>query len=374
MKNVLMTALQPGGGIKTFFRYVYGQENFKNYEFTLVAPDHGLGEYLRDFLPSGRIRLETAETGSFAFIRQVRSLVRKGDFQLVHSHGFSAGALTEFAIMGLNQCHLMTAHDVFNQAQFQRFKGRFKHILMSAAFKRMDAIHTVTDDARNNFLDFFPAIGPERIHGILHGIDTAYFREGCALPLRKTIGLSPDTPLIGFFGRFMGQKGFRQIVDAIDLIRTRRLMAEVPHVATFGWGGFIREDYAYLGGLGLCKYFHQMPQTDNMAGSIKGVDLVVMPSRWEACGLLAMEALTAGVPIIGSDCIGLREVLDGSPAQQVSVGDTEALAAAIIREFQDIDSRRGEFKRYQEVAVSRFSIERPARELALLYSKLNDQG
>ena len=320
-----MTALQPSGGIRTFFKYVYGNETFDGSTFSLVAPDHGVAAFLNAALPQGRIILVPAETGNIAFIRQIRNLAKSEGFDLVHSHGFSAGIFTQIALAGISTSHLMTAHDVFNAAQFRGLKGNLKHRVMSFVFSRISAIHTVTEDARQNLMHFFPAVDASRVTGILHGVDTVFFRDGKPDQLKQQLNLEPDVPLIGFFGRFMGQKGFRLIVDAVKRIFDEGLLPVVPHVATFGWGGFIREDYAYLEELGLKDHFHQMPQTDNMAAALKGVDLVAMPSRWEACGLLAMEALAAGVPIVGSNSIGLREVLAGSPAQQVPVGDSFAL-------------------------------------------------
>lgn len=372
--NVLMTALQPGGGIRTFFRYIYSQPVFEDFSFTLLAPDDGLSDYLAEFLPAGRITVISAGPSLIKFMGQARRLAKKPDYQLVHSHGFSAGVLTELAMAGAGKTHLMTAHDVFNQPQFRGFKGRLRHWGMEAAFRHMDAIHTVTEDARANLIEFFPGVTPSQVVGILHGVDTAYFRDGKPEPLKESLGLSQEIPLIGFFGRFMGQKGFRLIVQAIKQIRDEKLLLAVPHVATFGWGGFVREDYAYLEELGLKDYFHQMPQTNNMAGALKGVDVVAMPSRWEACGLLAMEALAAGVPIVGSDCVGLREVLDGSPARQVPVGNARALADALLDEINNLEQRRDAFQGYQSEAVERFAIDRPARALADLYRQLGTRA
>jgi glycosyltransferase involved in cell wall biosynthesis len=372
--NVLMTALQPGGGIRTFFRYIYSQKVFEGFRFTLLAPDDGLSDYLSEFLPSGRITVISAEPAPIKFMVQVRRMAKNPDYDLVHSHGFSAGVLTELAMVGVSKTHLMTAHDVFTKAQFQGFKGHLRQWGMATAFRRMSAIHTVTEDARANLIEFFPGVAPSQVVGILHGVDTAYFRDGKPEPLKESLGLSPETPLIGFFGRFMGQKGFRLIVQAIRRIRDEQLLPVVPHVATFGWGGFIREDYAYLEELGLKDYFHQMPQTNNMTGALKGVDLVAMPSRWEACGLLAMEALAAGVPIVGSNCVGLREVLEGTPALQVPVGSDSALADALVSEIKNLDQRRAAFQAYQPEAVERFAIDRPARTLADLYQQLDTQA
>ena len=372
--RILMTALNPGGGIRTFFRYVYGNEAFNGYTFTLVAPDEGLSAFLNEFLPAGRITVIPAAAGKMSFLRQLRQLAVSESIDLVHSHGFSAGILTEFALDGRNIPHLMTAHDVFTDAQFHGVKGFLKHRCMGLVFRRIDGIHTVTEGARQNLIRFFPVIKSNRVYGILHGVDSAFFRDGQAEDIKGSLGLGSETPLIGFFGRFMSQKGFRLIVDAIKRIRDGEMLPATPHVVTFGWGGFIREDYAYLEGLGLDGFFHQLPQTNNMPGALKGVDVVAMPSRWEACGLLAMESLAAGVPIIGSDCEGLSDVLEGSPAKQVQAGDVISLADAIVEEIRELDQRKDLFLRYQPEAVERFAIERPAHALATLYHQLKTQA
>lgn len=368
--RILMSALQPGGGIRTFFRYVYSQPCFSECSITLVAPDRGLSGYLSEYVPGNRIKVIPARQGNTEFTRQLRALIAGDKFQLVHSHGFSAGLLTEIAGTGYDVPHLMTAHDVFLPAQFSGWKGRAKQLAMSVLFHRITAIHTVTEDAKANFLEFFPAVDRNRVHGILHGVDTEYFRAGKPRALKAELGLDEQSPLLGFFGRFMGQKGFRLVVDAVAELRQAGVMDPLPHVVTFGWGGFIREDYEYLAEKGLEQYFHQCDKTDDMAAAIKGVDLVVMPSRWEACGLLAMEALAAGTPIIGSDCIGLREVLEGSPAQRVPVGDSSALASAIVRDTQDLPSRKRAFLEYGETAVNEFNISCPANQLVELYGRM----
>ena len=111
-----------------------------------------------------------------------------------------------------------------------------------------------------------------------------------------------------------------------------------------------------------------MPGTDNMPSMIKAVDMVVMPSRWEACGLLAMEVLSAGIPLLSSDCIGLREVVAGSPARTFLPGDHARLADLIRKEAEQ--SSKQEFADYQSIAVRRFGIARPAQELRALYDQL----
>ena len=72
--RVLMSALHPEGGIRTFFRYIYGHPVFSGSRFTLVAPDRNLSEYLAEFLPDQSIQIIVAEKGKPGFIRQMRAV------------------------------------------------------------------------------------------------------------------------------------------------------------------------------------------------------------------------------------------------------------------------------------------------------------
>jgi glycosyltransferase involved in cell wall biosynthesis len=62
---------------------------------------------------------------------------------------------------------------------------------------------------------------------------------------------------------------------------------------------------------------------------LRQLDLVVVPSLWEASSLVSMEAMAAGVPVLGSDCIGLREVLRDTPSRMVAANNATALAAGL---------------------------------------------
>lgn len=366
--KVLLTARQPGGGIRTFFRYIYSQEIFNDVSLTIVAPDFELSGYLDKHIPPNRFKATYIKPSNFALLRAVREKLQEESFDLVHSHGFSAGVMTEVAGVGVGIPHLMTAHDVFRPEQFSGIQGWLKQHFLSMLFRRVSRIHTVTRSAGENFTDFMPWVPTDRVETILHGVDAEYFRCGQCTDLRALLELPEDRPLIGYFGRFMAQKGFRTLVDAIGLIASSVEAGRVPHVVTFGWGGFIREDYQYLKERGLSEYFHQLPGTDAMPDMLKSVDMVAMPSRWEACGLLAMEALCAGVPIIGTNCVGLRDVLDGTPGVMIPPLSSDALAKAILDYVER--PNRADFEKYQPIACKRFAVARPAASLRRLYADM----
>ena len=139
-------------------------------------------------------------------------------------------------------------------------------------------------------------------------------------------------------------------------------------IVAVGSGGFVREEKIWIESLGLKNEVLFLPATSEVAKTLKGMDLLVMPSLWEACSLLAMESLVSGVPVIGTDCIGLGEVLEGSPARVVKPRDVDGLASTI--EEHVIDNRRIEFEHYISTACQRYDIKRVINDVVMMYQKI----
>jgi len=361
-KHILLVVRHPVGGIRTYFKYIYSQDALSDFRFTIIAPDEEFSSLMKDIFGAALTRFVPVAS-SVELASQAWSCLHKNPVDLVHSHGFTAGALTAASAIYAGVPHLMTAHDIFQEKQFAGFKGRIKRSVLSHALRRIDCLHTASQGSTENLMSNIPGLEESRLCLIPHGIDSERFFNAEPLPLHLEI--DNDKALIGFFGRFMSPKGFRYLVDAIGVIVEEGLSNRAPLVLTFGEGGYIKEDYTYIEECGLSEYFMMMPYIQDMPGVIKSVDMIVMPSLWEACGLLAMEALVAGVPIIGTSCVGLREVLSGTPADMVPPGNSRALAKALALEMNI--PRKKEFVQYSITAKKRFSRDKPASQLQALY-------
>lgn len=365
-KRILLVIRYPVGGIRTYIKYIYGQNIFDVFDFTVLTPDQGLDKFFNEIFMDRNLEYITCKN-NFSFLKNVYKYMSINKVAIIHSHGFTAGSLSAIVTSFSHVPHLMTAHDVFQKKQFIGYKGSIKKWILSALFKRIDFIHTVSIDATNDLYSYFPRIKKNNIRCIPHGIDTERFFLAERVDLDINYARD-DTCFIGFFGRFMAQKGFRYLVDAIEIITQEKLTKKIPLVLTFDWGGFVREEYLDIESRGLGNYFHMMQFTDDMPSVIRAMDIVAMPSLWESSGLLGMEALVSGVPIIGSNCIGLREVLADSPAIMVSPKDSKALAKTIAKEINSPSKK--EFQRFSDIARERFSIQRPALELKKLYDEI----
>ncbi len=370
-KRVLLVIRWPVGGIRTFVRYVYRNFDPECWQFTIIAPDLPEMRLLIDDLSVLDIRFRPVDPNPslWAFSFCIASELARGRYDLMHSHGFTSGMCSALPAFVRRTPHLLTSHDVINEKQFAGLKGKAKRHLMGQMLGLVDTIQSVSYDAQENLLAYFPALSRKegKCVVIVNGIEVDRFIDASPRDLRSELGLGGDFFLIGFMGRFMAQKGFRYLVEAIEILQEKNLPKK-PLVMTFGDGGFIREEKKGIEDRGVEESFRFMPFTPNVAGTIKGVDVVAIPSLWEACPLLPMEALVCGTPVIGSDCIGLREVLRSTPALVVKSGDGRILADAIEKEIKE--SSKNRFIPFIDEAVSRFDVKKQSRNLLVLYEDM----
>jgi glycosyltransferase involved in cell wall biosynthesis len=372
--RVLVVMRWPLGGIRTHVLYNVPQIQGHGYRFTFVGPDDASFDtfaWTFSRLPGAEfIRVPTY--GKWCPLwRAVRREVRTGRYNLLHSHGLTAAVQGVAGCFGTGMPHVTTLHDVFRPCHFTGWRGRVKRWVLARALRRLTAIIAVGDDVQANLLEYFPSLeraAPRRVT-IINGIDVHKF--GAYAPvgndLRQRLELHSETALLGFLGRFMEQKGFLVLLDAIEqLISTPS--APPFHLVAVGCGDYKREYQKDIQRRGLDGQVSLLDFTPDVLPVLQQLDLLVMPSLWEACPLQPMEAMAAGVPVLGTDCIGLREVLRGTPSRVVRAGDAESLAAGLHEALRA--PRTAEAREYAAEACRRFDNERSARRLVELYDEM----
>ena len=97
--------------------------------------------------------------------------------------------------------------------------------------------------------------------------------------------------------------------------------------------------------------------------------MFIMPSRSEAWGLAALEAMAHGVPVIASDAGGLPEIIEpGNGGWLIPAGDPEALARAITDAATNMDVLRAQGHKARERARL-FSVDRMVEQTAAFYQR-----
>jgi glycosyltransferase involved in cell wall biosynthesis len=208
----------------------------------------------------------------------------------------------------------------------------------------------------------------QKVSVIENGIEVERFLTSGTRDLRQELGLPENSFLIGFLGRHMPEKGFTYLLGALDNLKKEEGLPRQPLLLSFGQeDGYIREEKINVKERGLSEWVHFLSFAPDVGSTLKGLDVIAMPSLREACGLLAMEAMVAGVPLIGTNCIGLREVLRGTVAGVVPPGDSHALSEALVREMRN--PTKAKAREFAKEAAARFQVRERAAEIEKLMLK-----
>ena len=167
----------------------------------------------------------------------------------------------------------------------------------------------------------------------LDEVDPDEFHPGRAGRFRAQAGIADDAPLVGSGGRIDTWKGFDVLLDAVGPMRAAR-----PDLQVVIAGPPVRDKVAYADGLAAraagMAGVHWLGPRDDMAELIADLDVLALPSTEpEPFGLVVVEALASGVPVVATAAGGPVEILGPLPDEAgrlVAAGDSEALARAIL--------------------------------------------
>lgn len=363
-----MVVRWPVGGIRTFINYVYSQWGDSSLELHFLTPNlpevHALKAQLKHVNCVWH-STSSSDPGFKEFFVAAQKIMSNNKFDLVHAHGFTSAFSVALRLPFMRAKGIFTSHDVLNASQFSGIVGQLKKIIFAFLLNRFNVIHSVSHAAQNNLLEMLPLVSKKKAQVILNGVDTERFFSAEPFALKQALNIAPEVKVIGFFGRFMSQKGFKYLVDAVAKLESQR--PGQYRVVCFGSGGFIREEKAALEQRGLLHLFHFHDFVADTAPYVKGCDIVAMPSLWEACPLVPMEVLAAGVPLVASSCIGLSEVCENTPAIMVEPANSDQLYQACLG-VNEISKQT--FIDFSPTAKDRFNIKSSTATFRTLYSSL----
>lgn len=367
--KVLLVVRWPVGGIRTFLKYLVSFFPSDRYRFFIIGTStEGMAALKADL--DGRVSLWELVPADgnemIGFISAVWKLDRQHRFDLIHAHGFTSMVSCLLAALVTSRAVVCTSHDVLSRRQFSGIRGLVRKTILGFALVRCKVVHSVSKDAEENLLAHFPIIIKRKSLVLKNGVDTSAFVKAKGSNLHDKFSIDPSLKVIGFFGRFMGQKGFKHLISAIEILRSQVNELSL-HVVCFGSGAFIREEQAEITRRGLDDFFTFAPFIPDVSNAMKGCDLIAMPSLWEACPLQPMEALCAGVPFVGTDCTGLREVLENTPAVVTKAGDSHSLARGIL---ECLELGREPFEDFVPEAVERFDVAKTAQGIYEMYERV----
>ncbi len=165
----------------------------------------------------------------------------------------------------------------------------------------------------------------DKVHVVPNGVDAAAWEPPVPVPR------SEGGPLVVSWGRVQYEKGFQTLVAALPMLRHSH---PDLRVVIAGRGSFLGELEAIAQGLGVDHMvrFPGFVSDDDLRDLLHTCSCAVIPSLYEPFGIVALEALAAGAPLVAAATGGLVEVLEGTGAGLLyPPGDAGALSVALQR-------------------------------------------
>jgi glycosyltransferase involved in cell wall biosynthesis len=174
-----------------------------------------------------------------------------------------------------------------------------------------------------------------------------------------------------FLSRLHPKKGIPLLLDAVVRARAEGTKVQLA-IAGDGSAGYKSELLARVDQLGLRDVVRFLGHIEGASkrAAFGAADAYVLPSHQENFGIAVAEAMSAGLPVIVSDQVGIAADVREAGAGIVVPVDVAALASAIARMARDPDERRAMGSRASRFASARYSWERAASEFLDLYSSV----
>lgn len=305
-------------------------------------------------------------------VRALRDTIRTVGPHLIHANSVRAGIVSTLAAAGTRTPVIWHVHDILPQ---HLLSTGVRSLVFCARHTHVIAVSNATG---RRFRGHFPIAGKIRI--IHNGIELDQFAGSTSSRrvFREKLGLSDEDFLVCAIGQICERKGLLGLVDAV-----RRSLAEVPniHLAIVGRVVF-QHEAGYLDNLldavrawGIEDHVHFYGEVRDVPGVLHSSDLMVLNSRDEPFGLVVVEAMASGTPVLATRVGGIPEIIEEtSNGWLVEPGDSSELAVRLV----ELSENRSELRRVAERALHitcpKFSLDRYKGELESLYVALESRA
>ena len=302
---------------------------------------------------------------------------------IVHSHTWYANMAGHLAARLHGVPHVLSAHSLepLRPWKAEQLGGgyRVSSWIEKTAYEAADGIIAVSDGMRKDVLRCYPDVDPGKVHVVHNGIDvdawaapTTDEARAAADAVVAAHGIDPSRPAIVFVGRIPRQKGLPYFLKAVE-----RLPADIQVVLCAGApdtkeiAAEVSEAVARLQETrdGVVWIEKMLPRPELVA-VLDACTAFVCPSVYEPLGIVNLEAMACGLPVVTTDLRGTRDYLDDSCAILIPKGDIRGIVESILG-LKGQKSRLLEMAENIRLKALDFSWENVAGQMQEVYNIVN---
>lgn len=323
MKILFVITSLRNGGAEHLVADLLPRMKEEGHEMELAIFD-GTPTSLKKIISNEGIKIHTLGNGAWQMwnplhVFRIREIIKKGNFDIVHTHNSPAQLLTAFAGVKDLSKFVTTEHNTHNRRRGTRW-GNF---LDNRIYSSYHHIVCVSEQTKYNLFNHV-SVDPKKVTVIPNGIDLKRFNSFPSECKGQDIPAVPSGSKIVFMaGAFRKQKDQQTLIKA---------MQHLPDyfILWLAGGWFLRKECEKLSlDLGISDRVCFLGERNDIPKLLKTADIVILSTHYEGMSLSAIECMASGKPFIASDVPGVKEIATGA-AMLVPEGDDKALADAIF--------------------------------------------
>ena len=256
---------------------------------------------------------------------------------LVHSHTWYANLAGHLAGLLHGVPHVISAHSLEPLRPWKAEQLGGGYALSSwaekTAYEGASGIIAVSNGMREDILRSYPAIDPERVKVVHNGIDLEAWRhpqgedaDAQAAATLQRLDIDPDRPAVVFVGRITRQKGLPHLLRACEQLPADVQVIlcagapDTPEIKTEVEGLVARLREKRTG----VVWIEEMLPRPELIAVLAASDVFVCPSVYEPLGIVNLEAMAVGLPVVGSATGGIPDVIvDGETGLLVPIDQVQ---------------------------------------------------
>ncbi|HEV7742659.1 MAG TPA: glycogen synthase [Pseudolysinimonas sp.] len=238
-----------------------------------------------------------------------------GGADLVHSHTWYANGAGHLAKLLHGIPHIVTAHSLepLRPWKAEQLGGGYQisSWIEKTAFEAADAVIAVSAGMREDILRSYPAIDPARVHVVHNGIDLQRWTRTENPDVIRGLGIDPERPSVVFVGRITRQKGLPYLLEAAKLLPPEVQLVlcagapDTPEILAEVQAGVAALQAERSGVI----WIEQLLTQPELAAVLSAATTFVCPSVYEPLGIVNLEAMACGAPVVGTATGGIPEVV-----------------------------------------------------------------
>ncbi len=345
---------------------------YKDGDVPYYEDDDGVDVYRVDnFMIAPNNFIDWVMQLNFNMIAKAGEIISKnGNFDVIHAHDW----LTAYAGKTLKFAHgtpLVSTIHATEAGRNSGIRGDMQKYINDTewmlTYESSEVI--VNSNYMKNELQRLFGLPYEKINVIPNGVDLTLFNGiDKDYEFRRRFALDNEK-IILFIGRLVYEKGVQTLISAMPKILDNYHDSKLIIAGKGGMINDLRNQVNYLG-LGNKVYFTGHLSSKDVQRMYKCADIAVFPSTYEPFGIVAIEAMLSGTPVVTSDIGGLNEIVDhGITGMKSYAGNPNSLADSILSLLYNPDLCDYVSKNAKEKVKSQYNWTRITEDTHLAYEK-----